>query len=142
MLIRSQTYITPSCIAMSLPATGAEAHFRNPIDEVQRFFYTMHPSHFLIFNLCAERTYDASMFGGCLERIEVEDHNPPRMSQLVSFIQRVASFLEQDPENVIAVHCKGGKGRTGVSSEILCARTRTSRADAALFVCRLWCAHG
>ena len=28
------TYITPQCIAMSLPAVGVEANFRNPIEEV------------------------------------------------------------------------------------------------------------
>eukprot|EP00961_Rhodomonas_salina_P029415 396572-Rhodomonas_salina.1 len=28
------TYVTPNCIAMSLPAVGAEASYRNPIEEV------------------------------------------------------------------------------------------------------------
>lgn len=32
---------------------------------------------------------------------------------MFQFVENVANWLEQDPENVIVVHCKGGKGRTG-----------------------------
>jgi hypothetical protein len=48
------TYVTPTCIAMSLPAEGHEANFRNPLDDVARFFNTKHPDAYCIFNLCAE----------------------------------------------------------------------------------------
>lgn len=33
---------------------------------------------------------------------------------IFDFCNDVASFLKQDPNNVVAVHCKGGKGRTGL----------------------------
>ena len=108
------TYITPSVIAMGLPAFGSEATYRNPIDDVVRFFNHYHKEQFLVFNLCAERSYDADLFGGHVERIPVEDHNPPSFDTLVQFLHRVEIFLDQNPNNVIAVHCKGGKGRTGV----------------------------
>jgi len=32
---------------------------------------------------------------------------------LVDFVQTAKGWLGKDPKNVIAVHCKGGKGRTG-----------------------------
>lgn len=32
---------------------------------------------------------------------------------LVRFVKNVREWLDQDKNNVIAVHCKGGKGRTG-----------------------------
>ena len=108
------TYITPSVIAMGLPAFGSEATYRNPIDDVVRFFNHYHKEQFLVFNLCAERSYDADLFGGHVERIPVEDHNPPSFDTLVQFLHRVEIFFDQNPNNVIAVHCKGGKGRTGV----------------------------
>eukprot|EP00960_Hanusia_phi_P070262 767271-Hanusia_phi.AAC.2 len=107
------TYITPNCIAMSLPASGAEAQYRNPIMEVQRFFETKHFNRYLIFNLCAERSYDKSLFKGQVVRIKVQDHNPPQLDQLLEFLDRVTKWLILDQENVIAIHCKGGKGRTG-----------------------------
>lgn len=34
-------------------------------------------------------------------------------SDLVDFCEDVAKWMDQDQRNVIAVHCKGGKGRTG-----------------------------
>jgi len=108
------TYIIPSTIAMSLPALGSEANFRNPMDDVVRFFDTYHREQFLIFNLCAERYYDPDLFGGRVEHILVEDHNPPLFDALVQFINRAERFINESQHNVIAVHCKGGKGRTGV----------------------------
>ena len=88
------TYVTKSCIAMSLPALASEAMYRNPITEVQRFFDTYHRDAFLIFNLCAERHYDPSFFDGRVERIEIEDHNPPHMSQIVTFLSRSWAFMQ------------------------------------------------
>lgn len=108
------TYITPSCIAMSLPALGSEAHYRNPILDVSRFFKRYHDRQYLIFNLCAERTYDPAYFDGRVVHIKVEDHNPPFFEQLVQFINRAEQYMIESPQNVIALHCKGGKGRTGV----------------------------
>lgn len=32
---------------------------------------------------------------------------------MVRFVKNVREWLNADKENVIAVHCKGGKGRTG-----------------------------
>ena len=34
-------------------------------------------------------------------------------SDIVEYCKNVREWLDADPENVIAVHCKGGKGRTG-----------------------------
>ena len=32
---------------------------------------------------------------------------------MLRFAANVREWMEADPQNVIAVHCKGGKGRTG-----------------------------
>lgn len=51
--------ITPSCIAMGLPAEKSEGLYRNNIREVSRFFETFHTGpdncpRYKIFNLCGE----------------------------------------------------------------------------------------
>jgi protein-tyrosine phosphatase len=44
----------------------------------------------------------------------VQDHNPASLTILDAFCRDVDDFLKQDPANVVAVHCRGGKGRTGM----------------------------
>jgi hypothetical protein len=43
------------------------------------------------------------------------DHNPAPLKTIFYFCLDALLFLCQDPENVIAVHCKAGKGRTGLA---------------------------
>ena len=46
------------------------------------------------------------------------DHNPGPISYMFTFVCDAVLFMAKDPKNVIAVHCKAGKGRTGL---VLCA---------------------
>ena len=58
-------------------------------------------------------------------RIPFEDHNPPLMTEIIHFCEEATRWLRQNPKNIIATHCKGGKGRTGVLCSVLI----------------LWCGH-
>merc|ERR1712048_697901 len=49
------TYITKRIIAMGFPSEGNEAMYRNPCDEVKRFFNTYHAEKFKVYNLCIEK---------------------------------------------------------------------------------------
>ncbi|KAK2148601.1 hypothetical protein LSH36_489g00006 [Paralvinella palmiformis] len=106
-------YITHRVIAMSFPSAGFMALYRNPIKEVARFLDLKHQDNYMIFNLCSERMYDESIFQNRVARYRVDDHNVPKLRDLVDFVQTAKGWLGKDPKNVIAVHCKGGKGRTG-----------------------------
>lgn len=107
------TYVTERIIAMSFPSSGRMSWYRNPIKDVARFLDTKHANHYRVYNLCSERTYDDSYFHGRVERFIIDDHNVPLVKDMVRFVQNVKQWLSEDERNVIAVHCKGGKGRTG-----------------------------
>jgi len=108
------TYVTKRVIATSFPSTGLTAMYRNPIEKVAKFLNEKHPKKYRIYNLCSERTYETHHFTGCtVERIMIDDHNVPTLQDMLRFAQSVKEWLNADPENVIVVHCKGGKGRTG-----------------------------
>mmetsp|Transcript_67142 Transcript_67142/g.165642 ORF Transcript_67142/g.165642 Transcript_67142/m.165642 type:complete len:771 (-) Transcript_67142:8486-10798(-) len=108
------TYITPNLIAMGYPSDGMEGSYRNHITDVYRFFETKHPDSYLLFNLCSERTYDPARFHHRVEYWPFDDHNPPPFEMIRPLCIRINSFLSEKEDRVVAVHCKAGKGRTGV----------------------------
>jgi len=72
-----------------------------------------HPICYKVYNLCSERSYDPVKFKGRVCRFPFDDHNPPSVEQIKEFCVDSHRWLEKHPQNVIAVHCKAGKGRTG-----------------------------
>uniref|UniRef100_A0A8C5T2W1 Phosphatidylinositol-3,4,5-trisphosphate 3-phosphatase n=1 Tax=Malurus cyaneus samueli TaxID=2593467 RepID=A0A8C5T2W1_9PASS len=107
------TYITDRIIAMSFPSSGKQSFYRNPIKEVARFLDTKHPDHYKVYNLCSEKGYDPKYFHYRVERIFIDDHNVPALQDMLNFTANVREWMRKDEKNVIAIHCKGGKGRTG-----------------------------
>jgi len=109
-------YITDRIIAFGFPAEGRESVFRNPMAECQRFFDMYHKDHYYVYNLCIEkdRQYKASKFYGRVAKFQWPDHNAPPLEMLPKFCEHAQEWLDQDEENVVAIHCKAGKGRTGV----------------------------
>ena len=56
-------YCTPRLIAMSVPATGLTALYRNPLSDVVRFFETRHAKEgYVIVNCCPELPYATDSF--------------------------------------------------------------------------------
>ncbi|KAM3600971.1 uncharacterized protein V6R79_005339 [Siganus canaliculatus] len=107
------TYVTDRVIAMSFPSSGKQSFYRNPIKEVARFLDTKHQGHYKVYNLCSEKGYDPQFFHYKVERIFIDDHNVPSVEDLLKYTQSVREWMSADPQNIIAIHCKGGKGRTG-----------------------------
>ncbi|CAG0884104.1 unnamed protein product [Darwinula stevensoni] len=107
------TYVTDKVIAMSFPSSGRMSFYRNPIREVAKFLDTKHKNHYKVYNTCSERSYDETFFHNRVERFLIDDHNVPTLKDMVGFVEDAEQWMIAHPVNVIAVHCKGGKGRTG-----------------------------
>eukprot|EP00232_Nephroselmis_pyriformis_P016342 CAMPEP_0182898352 /NCGR_PEP_ID=MMETSP0034_2-20130328/27433_1 /TAXON_ID=156128 /ORGANISM="Nephroselmis pyriformis, Strain CCMP717" /LENGTH=200 /DNA_ID=CAMNT_0025032317 /DNA_START=108 /DNA_END=707 /DNA_ORIENTATION=+ len=108
------SYITSNIIAMGFPSEGKEELYRNPMSKVVAFLEQRHSGHYKVYNLCAERTYDQSKFQGPVVRYPFDDHQVPTLRQIYQFCEDAHGWLSAHPENVIVVHCKAGKGRTGL----------------------------
>ncbi|OWK56848.1 putative tyrosine-protein phosphatase TPTE [Lonchura striata] len=63
--------------------------------------------------ITGEQGYDSKYFHYRVERIFIDDHNVPSLQDMLKFTANVREWMNQDEKNVIAIHCKGGKGRTG-----------------------------
>ena len=106
------TYITERIIAMGMPSSHLEGLYRNPMEEVQRFLNTRHTAHYKVYNLCEERSYPKNSFFK-QEIFPFKDHEAPPLNLMKSFCEDAKKFLDEDKKNIVAVHCKAGKGRTG-----------------------------
>ncbi|XP_010908851.1 phosphatidylinositol 3,4,5-trisphosphate 3-phosphatase and protein-tyrosine-phosphatase PTEN2A [Elaeis guineensis] len=116
------TYIMKNIIAMGFPAghisSGLfgyfEGFYRNHMEEVIKFFETHHQGKYKVYNLCSERLYDASLFEGKVACFPFDDHNCPPIQLITLFCQSAYSWLKEDTENIVVVHCKAGMARTGL----------------------------
>lgn len=108
------SYITPKLIAMGIPAGDMSAIYRNNLGEVTRFLTHFHADHYQLYNLCNDRAYDVKKFNSRVVQYGFEDHNPCPFDMLEPFCKHLKTFLDQDEKNVAAIHCKAGKGRTGL----------------------------
>lgn len=119
------TYITPQVIAMSFPAKGAEALYRNPAADVERMLQKYHPDGYIVVNLSwksyergdgeeAVPFFGRSMSCGCL------DHHAMPLQPLMQLVKNLDVWLfgSGAPKSAVAVHCIAGKGRTGM---VICA---------------------
>ena len=82
--------------------------------QVQAFFELRHRNHYKVYNLCGERTYEAHVFANRVALYPFEDHNAPALQMIEDMMKDVSSWLDDHPRNVVAIHCKAGKGRTGM----------------------------
>jgi protein-tyrosine phosphatase len=110
-------YISKRVIAMGYPAKSLEGIYRNSLHDVIKFFNTYHNDNVKIYNLCLEkeRIYEKKFFNKSLVGLfPSKDHNPCPIKLILEFCVDIILYLIKNPNGVAAIHCKAGKGRTGV----------------------------
>ena len=111
------SYITNRVIAMGYPSIGCETVYRNSLTDVVNFFHEKHNDKVKIYNLCLEkdRIYNKNLFSkSYVGLFPATDHNPCPIKLILEFCIDICLYLLKNPNSVAAVHCKAGKGRTGV----------------------------
>ena len=111
------SYITQRVIAMGFPSVGCETVYRNALPDVLDFFHEKHNDQVKIYNLCLEkdRIYNKNIFAkSSVGLFLATDHNPCPIKLILEFCIDICLYLLKNPNAVAAVHCKAGKGRTGV----------------------------
>lgn len=111
------SYITDRVIAMGFPSVGCETIYRNSITDVINFFHIKHNDKVKIYNLCLEkeRIYNKNLFSKSqVGLFPATDHNPCPIKLILEFCLDICLYLLKNPKGVAAIHCKAGKGRTGV----------------------------
>lgn len=124
------TYLSERIIVHGFPSIGIEHLYRNPRLELLRFLDERHKDHYKVYNFCCEygRGYSPEVFHGRVERYPFKDHNTPPLKTIIDFGESVKLWLEADPQNVVSMHCKAGKGRAGLMSCIAMIRTGTCQS--------------
>jgi phosphatidylinositol-3,4,5-trisphosphate 3-phosphatase/dual-specificity protein phosphatase PTEN len=108
------SYITNQIIAMGFPSEKFESIYRNSMKDVQRFLKFRHGDKYYVYNLCSEGEYDVKKFDGRVVRFPFDDHNCPNFADLIPLCEDIQNWLAADAGNVSVIHCKAGKGRTGL----------------------------
>ncbi|EDR26205.1 phosphatidylinositol-3,4,5-trisphosphate 3-phosphatase PTEN, putative [Entamoeba dispar SAW760] len=106
------TYIEPRIIAMGYPAEGIESYYRNNMVDVAMLLNQKHLGHYRVYNL-TENPYDPTPFHNNVKWFPFPDHHNPSLIVLCHIVDDMYKYYNEDPANVVVVHCLAGRGRTG-----------------------------
>ena len=109
-------YITERVIGMGFPATGCETIFRNSLVDLKAYLDRYH-EEYKIYNLCIEKKkiYPKNLWiNKKVGLFPFNDHAPCPIKLIMDFCIDLCLYLTVNPRGVAAIHCKAGKGRTGV----------------------------
>uniref|UniRef100_A0A4X2JUW9 Tensin 1 n=1 Tax=Vombatus ursinus TaxID=29139 RepID=A0A4X2JUW9_VOMUR len=106
-------YVTERIISVSFPSTTDEENFRNNIREVAQMLKSKHGGNYLLFNL-SERRHDITKLHSKVLDFGWPDLHTPALEKICSVCKAMDTWLNANPHNVVVLHNKGNRGRTGV----------------------------
>uniref|UniRef100_A0A8C3TR53 Tensin 3 n=1 Tax=Catharus ustulatus TaxID=91951 RepID=A0A8C3TR53_CATUS len=107
------TYITERIIAVSFPAGCSEETYLHNLQEVTRMLKSKHGDNYLVLNLSEKRCNLAKLNPKIMD-VGWPDLHAPLLDKVCTICKAMESWLDSDPQHVVVIHCRGGKGRIGV----------------------------
>ncbi|XP_054470676.1 tensin-1 isoform X2 [Anoplopoma fimbria] len=106
-------YITERIISVSFPSSVEEQNYAANLREVASMLRSKHGQNYLLFNL-SEKRYDISQLNPKVLDFGWPDHHAPALDKICSICKAMDTWLSADSHNVVVIHNKGNRGRTGV----------------------------
>nr|XP_056717597.1 tensin-1 [Euleptes europaea] len=106
-------YVTERIIAVNFASSSEEPTFRSNLKEVAQMLKSKHGDSYLLFNL-SERRHDISKLHSKVLDFGWPDLHTPALEKICSVCKAMDTWLNADPHNVVVLHNKGNRGRTGV----------------------------
>ncbi|XP_057192890.1 tensin-1 isoform X4 [Triplophysa rosa] len=106
-------YITERIISVTFPSSVEEQSYSANIKEVATMLRSKHGDNYLLFNL-SEKRYDISQLNPKVLDFGWPDHHAPALDKICSICKAMDTWMNADSHNVVVLHNKGNRGRTGV----------------------------
>ncbi|XP_034533602.1 tensin isoform X4 [Notolabrus celidotus] len=106
-------YITERIISVCFPGSAEERSYVANLKEVATMLRSKHGEHYLILNL-SEWGNDLTKLNPKVLEFGWPDHHAPALDKICSMCKAIDTWLNGDPRNVVVLHNKGNRGRTGV----------------------------
>ncbi|XP_063285324.1 tensin-1 isoform X3 [Pelobates fuscus] len=107
------TYITERIISVTFATNTEETNFCRNLKEVAHMLKSKHGDSYLILNL-SERRHDVNKVHSKVLDFGWPDLHAPALENVCSICKAMDTWLNADPHNVVVLHNKGNRGRTGV----------------------------
>uniref|UniRef100_A0A146W9P1 Tensin n=1 Tax=Fundulus heteroclitus TaxID=8078 RepID=A0A146W9P1_FUNHE len=107
------TYITERIISVFFVPDLEEQRYRRNLQEVASMLKSKHQDKFLLLNL-SEKRHDITRLNPKVQDYGWPDLHAPPLDRICAICKAMEMWLTADPHNVVVLHCKGNKGKTGV----------------------------
>ncbi|XP_042175898.1 LOW QUALITY PROTEIN: tensin-1-like [Oncorhynchus tshawytscha] len=106
-------YITERIISVSFSSSVDENSYSANLREVASMLRSKHQDNYLLFNL-SEKRCDINQLNPKVLDFGWPDHHAPALDKICTICKAMDSWLSADSHNVVVIHNKGNRGRTGV----------------------------
>ncbi|XP_062254235.1 tensin-2-like isoform X1 [Platichthys flesus] len=107
------TYITERIISVFFLPDLEEQRYRRNLQEVASMLKSKHQDKFLLLNF-SEKRHDITKLNQKVQDYGWPDLHAPPLDRICAVCKAMETWLTSDPSNVVVLHCKGNKGKTGV----------------------------